>query len=84
MIECFDAAALLGNGCWEMSQTGYLQFPFHDLHNAFDSGVAILCILKHHPEAIRTRHGNKRVAEILQQLSGVFVCSSDLYNVWLN
>ncbi|RFU32286.1 hypothetical protein B7463_g4066, partial [Scytalidium lignicola] len=77
MIECFKAAVIMSRGCWELSQTGYLQFPFHNLHNGFEAGVAILCTLRHHPDAIRTRYGNKTVAEILQQLSGLFILLSE-------
>ncbi len=74
MVACFEAAVGVTHGCWTAAQTGYLTFTFHIVHNAFEAGTTMLYLLKEDTETFTASYGNNRIIELLNQISGVFVC----------
>ncbi len=73
IVICFEAAKGVSKGSLELLQTGYLQYPFHNAHNGFEAATVVLYGLRHHTLKLRERYGSKKVVELIQQLSGIFV-----------
>lgn len=79
IFKCCDAAFRIAEGYWDLTQTDYVEYPWHAVHNAYEAGILILYILSHFSSLIHTRYSTKRVFEIVHQLSSFFV-SSEIKN----
>lgn len=73
ILKCFDAAVRLSEGYWELAQSASVEFPWYAVHNAYEAGMLILYLISYFPGLIRSRHHQKRVFEVVHQLSGFFV-----------
>lgn len=59
-----------------MSQNKNVKYPFHAVHNAFDSGLVLLYAMEAAPDILHQTYGAKRVLDVVNQISALFLVAS--------
>lgn len=67
---------LTGPGYWGLTQNKSVKYPFHAVHNAFDCGLVLLYAIESAPNILRQSYGVKRVLDVLNQMSALFLVAS--------
>lgn len=67
------AAVGIVHGCWDLIHSGYLIFPFHNVYNAFQSGLVMLYALKHHFQIVSANSLHSEIMEALELTPRLFV-----------
>jgi hypothetical protein len=73
ITACFEAAIGTLRGSWELAQSGYLQCPFHNIHNGIEAGTIILYALNHYQKLLLEVYGDRKIIELVHQVSGILV-----------
>lgn len=64
LLKRFYAAANIPDGYWGLAQTQYFEYPCHAVHNTYEAGILMLCIIAYQSTIVQTHHDVKRLLDL--------------------